>query len=309
MNIRRKRPHDSLYMLLDTMCNAFGGIILLAVLVTLLTNQERESRAAAASGTQEMLQRRLALAETNLQRALDLAASLQARAADPRRREQVALLDSRSQLEAGIRQIRDAETEASNELDAAAAVDPADRAKDLNRQLSAAELRKVELQNKLKAVEDAKTSLKKRLDDLDRQAKMKAGELVQNLRLPKEYQTGKRVIYVIVEYGRIYPCRNTDLSRNETTIVWKTSGERESAYPIQGKGLDPHYPAALQGFLGGLSKDTVYLAFCVFEDSFPEFNIAKRIATAQGMAYGWEPYRNEEAPVSFSPEGHTPKPQ
>ena len=117
------------------------------------------------------------------------------------------------------------------------------------------------------------------------------------------------MIYVIVEYGRIYPCRNTDLSRNETTIVWKMSDERESAYPIQGKGLDPHYPAALQGFVGGLSKDSVYLAFAVFEDSFPEFNITKRIATAQGVAYGWEPFLNKEAPVSFSPEGHTPRPQ
>ena len=49
MNLRRKRPPDSLYMLLDTMCNAFGGIILLAVLVTLLTSNERQIRAAAST--------------------------------------------------------------------------------------------------------------------------------------------------------------------------------------------------------------------------------------------------------------------
>jgi hypothetical protein len=41
MNLRRKKPADSLYMLLDTMCNAFGGIILLAVLVVLLTSNEK----------------------------------------------------------------------------------------------------------------------------------------------------------------------------------------------------------------------------------------------------------------------------
>ena len=309
MNIRRKRPHDSLYMLLDTMCNAFGGIILLAVLVTLLTNKERESRAATASDAQEMLHRQLAVAETNLQQALELAASLQAGADDPRWREQVALLDSRTELQAALQQVHDAESEATRTLDAAAALDPADRARDLSRQLSTAELRKVELQNKLNAVEEARNLLKKRLADLDRQVKTKAGELVENLRLPKEYQTGKRVIYVIVQYGRIYPCRNVDLSRNETTIVWKMDGERESASPIPGAGFDPHHPAALQNYLGGLSRDAVYLAFCVFEDSFAEFNIAKRAATAQGVAYGWEPFRKEEAPVTFSQEGQTPKPQ
>jgi hypothetical protein len=34
MNLRQRKPQDSLDMLLDTMCNTFGGIILLAVLVT-----------------------------------------------------------------------------------------------------------------------------------------------------------------------------------------------------------------------------------------------------------------------------------
>ena len=49
MNLRRKQPPDSLYMLLDTMCNAFGGIILLAVLVTLLTSKERGTDAVTSA--------------------------------------------------------------------------------------------------------------------------------------------------------------------------------------------------------------------------------------------------------------------
>lgn len=79
MNLRRKTPPDSLYLLLDTLCNAFGGIILLAVLVVLLTSKEK-SQSATASDSQEMLQRRLALSQTNLQQSLQLAASLNAKA-------------------------------------------------------------------------------------------------------------------------------------------------------------------------------------------------------------------------------------
>jgi hypothetical protein len=27
------------------------------------------------------------------------------------------------------------------------------------------------------------------------------------------------------------------------------------------------------------------------------------------LAYGWDPFRNQDGPVSFGPVGHTPKPQ
>src|SRR3974390_46377 len=99
MNLRRRKPHDSLYMLLDTMCNAFGGIILLAVLVVLLTSREKIQRAATNADSTQMLQRRLAIAQTNLQQALQHTASLHTQANDDRWKAQVELLATRQQLE------------------------------------------------------------------------------------------------------------------------------------------------------------------------------------------------------------------
>jgi hypothetical protein len=43
MSFRRQHRGDSLDLLLDTMCNTFGGIILLAVLVTLLVKHEHSA--------------------------------------------------------------------------------------------------------------------------------------------------------------------------------------------------------------------------------------------------------------------------
>ena len=191
MNLRRKSPADSLYLLLDTLCNAFGGIILLAVLVVLLTSKEK-SQSATASDSQEMLQRRLALAETNLQLSLQLAASLNTKA------------------------------------------------------------------------------------------------------------------NIIVRYGHIYPCRNSDLSRNETDINWTSTVNNEIAEPIQGKGLEPN---AVASYFSGLSSDEVYVVFCVYEDSFPAFIRAKQSTVASGVAYGWEPFRGQDGPVSFGENGHIPKAQ
>src|SRR5580658_8133239 len=125
MNLRRKGPPDSLYMLLDTMCNTFGGIILLAVLVTLLTSTEKQSRAAVSTDSQEMLQRRLALAKTNLQESLQLLASLQSKANGERWKAQVALLATRKELQNAIQHARDTVALNTRELDSANAADPA----------------------------------------------------------------------------------------------------------------------------------------------------------------------------------------
>src|SRR5665213_2447775 len=149
MNLRRKGPPDSLYMLLDTMCNAFGGIILLAVLVTLLTSTERQTRAAASTDSQEMLQRRLALAKTNLQQSLQLLASLQSKASDGRWKAQLALLTTRNELQDAVQHAHDMVELSARDLDSANAADPAERLKFLNAQLTAAQAHKLELQNSL----------------------------------------------------------------------------------------------------------------------------------------------------------------
>jgi len=310
MNIRRKRPPDSLYMLLDTMCNAFGGIILLAVLVTLLTSTEKQSHGKTAADTQEMLQRRLALAETNLQESLQLFRSLQAKANNDRWKKQVALLATRKKLQVTLQQTRDAVALDNKELDTANASDPSERLKFHNAQLAAAKARQLNLQNSLNAAAENIKRLKGRLEALNSQVSAKYNESIRSLRLPKEYQTGKRVIYVIARYNRLYPCRNSDMSRNETSINWNSKLSSEIAEPIPGKGINPASNAHdLENYFNGQTKDSVYVVFCVFEDSFPAFIRAKQLSVASGLSYGWEPFRIQDGPVSFGERGHTPNPQ
>ena len=297
-------------MLLDTMCNAFGGIILLAVLVTLLTSKVKVTGGGPVSNTQELLQRRLALAQTDLQQARHLAASLQAKARDDRWRNQVALLGTRKELQLALQQTRDANTQTSKALDNATSADPAERLNFLNDQLAMAQAQKLQVQNSLAATTENTKRLKQRLESLGQQITAVVNASQQEQRPPKEHETGKRPFYVIVQYGRIYPCRNSDLSRNEAAISWTLESDSEIARPIPGKGYNPLAGAhELRMFFSALPKDIVYIAFCTFEDSFAEFNSAKQIVTACGISYGWEPFRNQDGPVSFSSVGHRPKPQ
>jgi len=309
MNLRRQRPNDSLDMLLDTMCNTFGGIILLAVLVTLLTSRERQASSVNASDSQEMLQRRLAMAQANLQQSRQLQTSLQAKANDGRWKAQVSLLANRQQIQDEIKTIRELAAQNAKDLDASASTDPGERVKNLNAQLAAAQVRKLDAQNSLAASQANTNRMNARLAGLEKQASDLVSDSQRQLRLPKEHETGKRVIYVITRYGRIYPCRNSDLSRNETDIDWTSTLSNETAQPKQGRGIDTVSEAVLRTYFRNLSGSSVYVAFCVFEDSFPAFIRAKQLATAAGLAYGWEPFQLSDGPVSFGPVGHTPKPQ
>jgi hypothetical protein len=310
MNLRRKRPPDSLYMLLDTMCNAFGGIILLAVLVTLLTSKERDTQHEAPADARELFQRRLSLAQADLQHALELSVSLEAKANDDRRKTQIALLSTRKDLQDALDEARQQAVRSAKELDSTATADPAERLKFLDARLAEAQARKLEIQNRLDAATENTRRLKRRLEAIQSQIAKLIHDLQRPLRLPKEHETGKRSFYVIAQYGRIYPCRNSDLSRNETTIKWTTIGENWTARPIPGRGYDPVAgERELQAFFNSLPKELVFVAFCVFEDSFPQFNRAKELATSCGLAYGWDPYRNQDGPPSFGPVGHDPKAQ
>ena len=305
MNLRRKTPPDSLYLLLDTLCNAFGGIILLAVLVVLLTSKEK-SQSATSSDSQEMIQRRLMLAQTNLQQSMQLAESLNAKSNDGRWKQQLALLSTRKELQDAIQQTRNRVTQNAKELDEANAADPSERLKFLNAELASAQRQKVEVQNSLNAAQDNTKRLKQRLADMEKQVTTKIDELQRPLRLPKEHDTGKRVVYVIVHYGHIYPCRNSDLSRNETDINWTSALDSEIAEPIRGKGIEPN---AAGYYFSSLSNEPVYVVFCVFDDSFPAFIRAKQIAVASGISYGWEPFAKTDGTVVFGENGHKPKPQ
>jgi hypothetical protein len=309
MNLRRKTPNDSLYLLLDTLCNAFGGIILLAVLVVLLTSKEK-SQSAAAGDSQEMLQRRLALAQTNLQQALQLQATLQKKANDDRWKTQLSLLTTRHQIQEEIKAVRELSLKNAKELDANASSDPADRMRMLSAQLGESQSRKAEAQNSLAAAKTNITRLNSRLGSLQKQASYLVNNSQRQLRLPKEHDTSKRVIYVIARYGRIYTCRNADLSRNESDIEWESKLASEVAYPKQGMGIDPSIEAARLGaYFRTLTENSAYVAFCVFEDSFPAFIRAKQIAAESGLTYGWDPFKFSDGPVSFSAVGHVPKPQ
>lgn len=311
MNLRHKKPHDSLYMLLDTMCNAFGGIILLAVLVVLLTSKEKIQRATVNADSTQALRRRLAIAQTNLQQSLQLTASLHTNANDPRWKDQVSLLAARRQLEDNIKRLRELAAQSAQEIDANAGADPTERLKQADAQLAEEEKKKLDAQNKLDAADDEKKRAEARLAGLEKQMDEARKLSQRDLRLPKEHDTDRQAAYAIVIYGKVYFCRNTDMTRNNVDIAWTEKLGAEYAAPIKGKGLDPVKNAAeIRAYFKAQLHNSVFIDFIALEDSFPECIKAKQLATECGIPYGWIPWKNTQiGALSFAATGYMPRPQ
>jgi hypothetical protein len=311
MNLRHRKPHDSLYMLLDTMCDAFGGIILLAVLVVLLTSKEKIQSATANADSTQMLQRRLAITQTNLQQSLQLAASLHATANDDRWKTQVSLLATRQQLEDEIKRLRELATQSAHEIDANAGADPTERLKQADAQLAAAEKKKLAAQNSLDSANEEKKRIEARLVGLEKQMEEARKISQRELRLPREHDTDREAVYAIVIYGKVYFCRNLDMTRNNSDIAWTEKLGAEYAAPIKNKGLDPVKNAAeLRAYFTAQTRNSVYINFIALEDSFPACIRAKQIAGECGMPYGWIPWKNGQiAALSFASSGYRPRPQ
>ena len=123
----------------------------------------------------------------------------------PRHRQEIALLAARKELQGNLQQSRDAATMASKELEATGTTDPSERLKFLNEQLAAAEARRLERQNSLSAAAENSSRLKQRLEALQAQVARIINDSQRLLRLPLERETGKRPLFVIVEYGARVP--------------------------------------------------------------------------------------------------------
>ncbi|KAB2659960.1 MAG: hypothetical protein DVB32_06875 [Verrucomicrobia bacterium] len=257
-----------------------------------------------------MLQRRLNLAQANLQKALQLQTTLQTKVNDPRWKSQLPLLATRQQLQDEVKVLRDLASRKAKDLDVTANDDPSARMKQLVSELTMAQARKVEAQNSVDAAKENVKRLTVRLADLGKQTTARVNESQRQLRLPKEHKTDKRPTYVIAKYGKIYICRDSDSSPNEADIKWiSRSGGDTEAQPKQEKGIDPMAnPAALTRYFESQSENFVYISFLVYGDSFPAFLHAKRIAINRGLSYGWEPFE-EPQDVIFVKNGKITAPQ
>jgi len=284
---RQDDEGGSLDMLLDTLCNTFGGIILIALLLALSVNKKSVE-----------LYDKLVKTDDNQS---DLI----------REREQLrnSLVDLKDE---NIEILEDLEDDAYSKREEIEEIK--DNLDDLNSDSSSleklAQLEKEKLQDMLNiesTIEEERLTMEEELSRLE--AIFEHQELSKELKkkpyrkvsLPQQKDTRKKPLPVIVAHGKMYPMISINIGsveKNEEGLLWnQTPDDRFQVKVDPEKGVDPMNDDALDLFLSSVRdaprsvRQDFFLNLFVYSDSenFAIFNKIRDEAVLRKLDYNWIP--------------------
>ncbi|MDA8775423.1 hypothetical protein N9N13_06810 [Opitutales bacterium] len=284
---REEDEGGSLDMLLDTLCNTFGGIILIALLLALSVNKKSVE-----------LYDKLIKTDDNQSELI-------------REREQLknSLLDLKDE---NIEILEDLEDDAYSKREEIEEIK--DNLDDLNSDSSSMEKLAQRAREKLKDMEDMETTIEEeRLtmeEELSRlEAIFEHQELSKELKkkpyrkvsLPQQKDTRKKPLPVIVAHGKMYPMISLNIGsveKNEDGLLWNQTPDKRFQVKVDPqKGVDPMNNDALDLFLSSvrdaprLVRQDFFLNLFVYSDSanFAIFNKIRDEAVLRKLDYNWIP--------------------
>jgi hypothetical protein len=280
MSKRKKPPSSSLELLLDTICNTLGGVLFLAILVSLMLRASSPLRVVAISA--ESLQEEiLGLEKQQADTTTRLESLRQAAAGQERIAEQFATPDMAKALTA-YRELRE-------ERDGLIS----NRASRLA-QIARSQGEILHLMERQKSLDEAMVAAGTRVREAEVAIRSELGTRAQTARLPRLRMTNKREIGLIVRYGRVYFWHRYDrfgnrlgLNTDEFVIV-EDHGPDLETIPKPYAGLpigDLHARTALAVQLREFDNRRHYLALVVWEDSFDVFQLLKKVVVDLGFEY------------------------
>jgi uncharacterized protein YlxW (UPF0749 family) len=300
---RRVAPEDSsLELLLDTICNTFGGILFLAMLVALLLTQTQRRtsteshnaapRTALTPAEVARLERRAQDLQEESRRIESLIDDLQRmteRLFDPKQAElarrlanaeaRIAVLESeRAALLARI-----ADAQASAVRASTAAADDAKRLERTRSAVKAAEQRLAEAKQARATLLQTASTVASTFED--------AATIETAGKAPRERETDKRELAVMLKYGRLYQMHRfsgDDRSVNTTDFIVREDDDYNRARPRPSAGIDLTAAGAadrVSRMFTSFPRQAWYACLVVHPDSFAEFLALKTWLVSHGYEY------------------------
>jgi len=285
---RRFREEGSLELLLDTMCNAFGGVMFIAMLLAVLS-QFAQVRSRAQDDSESLRLRRLRT--------------------------------QRMELGSELRQLRAARQQQAN-LSKAFAQHPnrdvLPELLSLAKGNAAKEARKEALSKEVAKARD-------RLEaELARQEKLRGdlarigGELpiarktvkgrTRELRMPRLRRMWKVPYWMIVRWDRLYLLRTPAQPgwrkpANTDVVNFQKVGRVDEFEAIPGRGVDLKgnwkLSPEMEDILGRLRAENYGMFFAVYPDSYGTFIPLRDFFVGLGYSYNWVPWGEEKLRLSL----------
>jgi hypothetical protein len=305
----RSKGNDSLDLLLDTICNAFGGIVLIAILITLLTRDTQDRmEEQASSADRELIERQIASLQSDVKEAQEyLQRQATTVSVDPN------LLSRRDELKGTLETAKGKNDEAwvawKDSASKAAGNDPAsdkalgDRVSITSR-LSRLKTENVSLNEKL-------DRLKMRLDTLRQERADTVNSKAEQLRLPKEQPERGGNVYFLLKNNEIFPvrvARNGFMVHNEESLVWRDiDPESDEATTQPGRGVSPSAIAsALGATFDAMLEQGNYATLDVDSRSAEAYRALRAELLRRRIPFGWS--FDDATTVVFSTRGSKPPP-
>ena len=271
--MRKLRPNneESLDLLLDTLCDVFSSIILIACLLALLTNQQTTVPGGTniISGMQgRVLTEKLDAAKSELAGLQKLNLQMKDLGHDPLQ----TLMSERNELQATQERLRKLQA-TQMKPDTAPAKDPTGDIKELRSEVKALDQRVADAKARKDAAEKKAGDLAAQIQDIRSKITAENEKHSEHVRFPKERAITKAAMNIILQNG----------------------------------GMSLSNVAAVRRLLASYKRWGGYVSLNVFPDSFETFRAFKVLILEAGLDYGFDVYP-EHYIITFSPKGSSPAP-
>ena len=278
---------SSFDLLLDTMCNTFGGVVFIALLLVILSH----AMGPAAADGKEL---------------------------DERSRQELLATEQASELRQLQQQIRiltnmlqNMVVSSSNNHQAIPQLHPNDNIMKTNALLLAEiKSQEEELNHQRQEIEknkllisaslNSRTNLDHQIAQLEKDLQSATNKETRILRFPRLHTIRKNTVFMAVKNGKLCPVSDVSRARSvergyDTTHVVVEKGPQHdtvSFRPNCGQQIRSgvETDGIFQQMLSNIDQQYEYIAFIVFPDSYAEFNYVKNIVVQKRFDYVWRPY-------------------
>jgi hypothetical protein len=304
-----KASANSLELLLDTICNMFGSIILITLLIVIVTSEKPIDQILDMNQgpDREEIDRRLETARLqieSLQNEIQKeSAKAPAASADEKHAAdlQAKVQAAEATLQAALRAQQTAFDRTSPEF--------AKTLRELKARLESITIEITDLENQLASAQNRRPGLQAELTSLQAAYKGLTSRQVEKLRLPKTRSTSKMPSHVFCAHGQIFPVWIYSPSGGsdpyEGLQIKKLNSSQTEYFPLSGQGIRAE-SAAIRRAFANLPADR-YLSVYIYPDSVEAFRTLRKAFPGNTIDIGWDPLTPDERLI-FGAGGGSPAP-
>lgn len=307
MRSRRQPSQDSLELLLDTLCNVFGGIILITCLLALMNNKKSEGtqKPTQGKGSGQLIEQRLLAASNELERLKKLQSKLESE----HDAETRLMASERNELQKTLERLRREKTE-TTPSEIAPVLDPGKEVVKLRSKSEEAQAKLAEASSEESALKARATQITARIEELQKLIGEKKKSQTRKLRFPKEGVNTKQPWFMAIKNGQVYPIYLSSGELFPGVTKQEIDSDRYSITLKSGGGWNvDDIQDQLAPLLSQVARSGVYVSLLIYGDdkSFDTFKSVKEQIFTQELKYGVEVLPSE-APIIFTTKGGSSAP-